>query len=375
VNSQVRSLSIAFLFCLSAISFIGCRNSDSKALPAAGKQASVEAAAQPDAPDAIKALQESKAELQSSAGGSVNQVTFRETALTDQLAASLAGLPQLQNLIVAKSEMTLAGWQQLAKLKQLKQLDLRDCALGNEELAAALSGMSELQVLKMSGKSGATTVDDAGMTGLKACPKLKVLVADFLWISEAGLAELSGLKDLRELYLANSLVDDAALARIGAMSSMKKLRIAKTGIGREGLDHLAALKLEELDVSECINIDDAALEPIGKIVTLKKLNLWRDAIGDAGVAHLASLSKLEWLNVDNTQLTDDGLKAFAGFGKLSFLHLGSTAVTDAGMTELTKLKSLKELKVTRTSVTEAGVEPMRKALPGIDIQLKYGEDE
>jgi hypothetical protein len=45
------------------------------------------------------------------------------------------------------------------------------------------------------------------------------------------------------------------------------------------------------------------------------------------------------------------------------------------MSDLVGLKSLKDLKVTRTSVTEAGVAELRKALPKVDIQLKYGEEQ
>ncbi|MGN6133952.1 MAG: leucine-rich repeat domain-containing protein [Aureliella sp.] len=374
MNFTFRNSSAALVL---ALTLVGCRPSNpapSEAEPSASSASKTQVPQKSDPPEVLKTLEAGGAELQRGPSGAVSQVAFRESPLTDALAGALASLEQLQTLTIAQSEMTAAGWQHISQLKQLRQLDLRECSLGNEDFAAAISGLSELQVLRMSGKNGATTVDDTGIVALKACPKLKVLAGDYLWISEVGLAELSSLKELRELYLANTLVDDAALARIAAMPSIKKLRIAKTGIGREGLEHLTTLSLEELDLSECININDDALEPVGKLVSLKKLNLWRDAIGDAGVAHLAGLKNLEWLNIDNTQLTDEGLKSFAGYSKLSFLHLGSTAVTDAGMPELAKLKSLKELKVTRTSVTEEGVKPLRQALPGIDIQLKYGEE-
>lgn len=322
----------------------------------------------------ISALESAQAELGLNPSGNVTQVAFRESPLTDAVVGSLAQLPALQTLTIVSSELSTDGWKQVGQLKQLRQLDLRECKLDNEQLTAGVAGLSELASLRLSGKNGATTVDDAGLAALKACPNLKVLGADFLWISDVGLSELSGLKSLRELYLANTLVDDAALEKIAAMPAVKKLRVSKTGIGKDGLDKLVTLKLEELDISECSNLDDAALEPVGKIVTLKKLNLWRDAIGDTGAAWLATLVNLEWLNVDNTQLTDAGLKSLSGMSKLKFLHLGSTAVSDAGMPQLLGLKSLDELKVTRTSVTEAGVEPLRKALPNVNIQLKYGEE-
>ncbi|MCC6508561.1 MAG: hypothetical protein IT423_05615 [Pirellulaceae bacterium] len=331
------------------------------------------AAAASDPAATVSALENAKAELTRGPEGTITQVTFRDAPATDAAVDSLIGLASLQNLTIVNSELTAAGWAKVGQVKQLRHLDLRDCKLDNQQLKAAVAGLSELVSLRLSGKSGATTVDDDGIVALKNCPNLKVLGADFLWISDVGLAELSGLKALRELYLAGSLVDDAALERIAAIPSVSKLRISKTTVGKEGLEKLVALKLEDLDISECSNLDDAALEPVGKMVSLKKLNLWRAAIGDVGAAHLAPLVNLQWLNVDNTQLSDAGLKSFAGFSKLTFLHLGSTAVSDAGVPDLLGLKSLTELKVTRTSVTEAGVEPLRKAMPKLDIQLKYGE--
>lgn len=328
----------------------------------------------PEPAEVVSSLQAAGAEIARNPAGAIQQITFRKTPLTDATAGSLAKLGGLQTLVVANSEMTLSGWQEIGKLTKLRTLDLRDCKLGDAHFKAAVSGLSELVIVRLSGKNGETTVSDEGVVALKNCPKLRVLAADYLFVSEVAITELSNLNSLSELYVAGTLVEDAGLERIAAIPTITKLRIAKTAVSKEGLEKLTKLSLEELDLSECSKIDDAALEPIGKITTLHKLNLWRDAVGDAGVAHLKNLVNLEWLNVDNTQLSDAGLKSFAGFSKLTFLHLGSTSVSDAGMPDILPLKALKELKVSRTAVTETGVEPLRKAMPKLDIQLKYGRD-
>ncbi len=342
--------------------------------PKPGIRVGGEPAASPEPAEVINALKAAEAEMTRNPAGSLVQVAFRKAPLTDDLAASVVKLGSLQTLIISNSEMTLAGWKELSKLSKLRTLDVRDCKLGDAHFKAAVSGMSELIVVRMSGKSGDTTVSDEGIVALKNCPKLRALAGDYLFISEVGIDELAGLKSLSELYLAGSLIEDAGLKSIAQIPTITKLRIAKTAVGKEGLEHLTKLELDELDISECSKIDDAALEPVGKIKTLKKLNLWRDPVGDAGMAHLKDLVELEWLNVDNTQLTDAGLKSFAGYSKLTFLHLGSTAVSDAGMNDILPMKSLKDLKVSRTSVTEEGVAPLRKAMPKLDIQLKYGRD-
>ena len=324
--------------------------------------------------EVVSSLEAAQASMRRNPAGSISQVEFRKSPLTDALAGSLSKLEGLQTLIIANSEMTMSGWQEIGKLTKLRTLDLRECKLGDAHFKAAVSGMTELVVVRLSGKSGATTVSDEGIAALKNCSKLRALAGDFLFISEVGISELAGLQSLSELYLAGTLVDDAALERIAAIPNIVALRIAKTSVSKEGLEKLTKLQLEELDISECSKVDDSALEPIGKITTLKKLNMWRDPVGDAGMAFLKGLVNLEWLNVDNTQMTDAGLKSFAGYTKLTFLHLGSTAVSDAGMPDVLPMKSLKDLKVSRTSVTEAGVEPLRKAMPKLDIQLKYGRE-
>ncbi len=157
---------------------------------------------------------------------------------------------------------------------------------------------------------------------------------------------------------------------------LKKLRISQTTVTAAGLAHLAEIPtLQELDISECVQLTDDGLAALAGMTQLTRLNLWRLPIGDEGAAHLAPLTNMQWLNVDNTMLTDAGLESLVGMKKLSFLHLGSTAISDAGVKHLAGLTALKDLKVTRTAVTEAGVEELKKSLPEATIQLLYIEGQ
>lgn len=258
----------------------------------------------------------------------------------------------------------------------ITEIDLRDCKLNNEQLTSLLRNLGQLRALRLSGKNGATVVDDGAMDAVANCRQLRALALDDLWVSEQGLAKLSGLSSLSELYLANSLVDDAAAGELVKFSQLKKLRLAHTQLTDVGLAKLVAIKpLEDLDLSECVQLTDDGLRSVGEMQGMKKLNLWRVPISDAGVEHLAKLSNLEWLNLDNTKLTDAGLVHLSEMKKLEFLHLGSTSVSDSGMDQLKSLSGLKDLKVTRTAVTEAGVAALQSALPNVAIQLKYRESE
>jgi len=315
------------------------------------------------------------ARVERASNQSVVSVDLKGIELQDGLAEQLSQLTRLEKLSIDQSSMTLAGWMQLAKLTNLQQLDVRDCAIDNEQLIAAVSGMPKLRALRLSGKSGLTSVDDRGMTVLARCPELKVLAIDDLWVTTAGLQPLANCTKLSELYAGGTTVDDEAALVIAKLPALKKLRLSRTGIGIAALETLSGLPLEDLDVSEASGIDDASMQAIAKMKSLRRLNLWRDTVSEIGAAHLAGLTALEWLNLDNTHINDDALPHLAGLTQLTFLHLGSTAITDEGMPHLVTLKALKDLKVTRTAVTEQGVQVVKDAIPGLNVQLKYIEGE
>jgi Leucine-rich repeat (LRR) protein len=351
-----------------------------KSLPPEDGRTIAETSAEAVEPQGLSAeaetLQAAGAQLQIDAKtGNVISVDCSSIELSDDLASKLATIEQLKKLTIRASSMTDTGWQSLAKLSQLEQLDVRDTPLSSGQLTAAVSGMNKLKALRMSGKSGSTEVDDAGLECLLNCPELKVLAADHLWVSQDGLQHLKNCQQLSELYLAGTLVDDQAMELLAQLPNLKKLRLAKTGVGTPGLETLSRLELEDLDISECSQVFDESLVAVGKMKTLKRLNLWRDVISDAGVAHLSGLVNMNWLNLDNTHMGNPGLEHLRGMSKLTFLHLGSTYVTNEGMPLLTPLTALKDLKVTRTSVTEEGLKPLLETNPSLNVQVKYIEGE
>lgn len=329
----------------------------------------------PQAEKAAQALTRAGARLEQATNKPVVGADLRGIEVNDELAVMLSQLARLEKLSIDKSVMTLAGWQQLAKLTHLQQLDLRDCPLDNEQLTAAVNGMPKLKAIRLSGKSGSTTVDDSGLAVVSKCPDLRVLAIDDLWITTAGLQPISNCSKLQELYAGGTPIDDEAAKEIVKLPSLKKLRLSRTGIGVAAIETLSKLPLEDLDVSEASGINDETMLAISQMKTLKRLNLWRDTVSEVGAAHLVGLTALEWLNLDNTHINDEAMPYLSGLTKLTFLHLGSTAVTDAGMHHLATLKALKDLKVTRTAVTDEGVQVLKDAIPGIAIQLKYIEGE
>jgi Leucine-rich repeat (LRR) protein len=325
-----------------------------------------------DDPAAVEALAALGAKTKTDDDGLIIDVNLRETDATDETLKTIAALTRVKSLLLNDLEITDAG---LAALKDvswpIENLDLRGCPVSNEGLKN-ISGVSSLRALRLSGSNSSASVDDDGMASVAQLANLKVLSLDKLWISEVGVEQLLGLKNLSELYLADTTIGDDALAMFSKLPALRKLRLARNQIANEGLKHLEGLtELVELDLSEISQLSDEGLQHLSGLTNLRKLNLWRVPVGDAGVQFLKPLKNLEWLNLDNTRLSDEGLPALVDMKQLKFLHLGSTLVSDAGLVHLNGLTSLKDLKVTRTAVTEEGVAELKKSLTTTEIQLEY----
>jgi uncharacterized protein YjbI with pentapeptide repeats len=332
-------------------------------------------APEPDDAASVSSLEEVGAKLKKDGDGLVIEADFRGTTIGDAALDNLAGLRRLRSVMLNETAVTDAGMAAVGKVATLQNVDLRGCTISNAGLEP-LTALSELKALRLSGESGATSVDDDGMVHVAKMKNLKALLLDFLWISEVGLEQLAGLDKLEELYLAKTLVGDDALAKMSQFPRLKKLRISQCQFENEGLAHLAKVTtLEDLDLSENNSINDLGMPHLAGLKKLKRLNLWRTYVGDPGVENLAGLTAMEWLNLDNSQISDACLKHLSGMNKLSFLHLGSTLVSDAGLPSLKGMTSLKDLKVTRTAVTEDGVAELKKSLPDTEIQLRYIEGQ
>lgn len=298
------------------------------------------------------------------------EVDLRDAAVAGVIA-NLSKLPKLRSVLLSGSDVTDQGLAEIGKITGLENLDLRGCAvsdLGVSELA----GLARLKSIKFSGKAGQTQVTDAAMATLGKLTSLKVIAIDFLPISDQGIASLSGLVEIKELYMAGAAVSDEVAETLVKFPALAKLRIAGTKFSSQGLAKVAGLvEIVELDISDCPGIDNDALSTIAGFKKLSKLNLYSTAVGDADWGKLAGLGELRWLNIDKTNITDQSMAGLGQLTGLTFLHLGSTKISDAQLEQLKGLSKLQQLIVTRTEVTQAGVDRLQSSLPKTEIQLVY----
>ena len=203
-----------------------------------------------DDTEAVSALTGLGAQFKKDDNGLITEVSLIGTSATDSDLEQLGKLTRLSSLRLNETNVSDAGMKTVGTLANLTNLDLRGCSINNKSMKA-IEGADETQSFASIGESGATSVDDDGMTSVGKLTSLKALLLDHLWISEVGLTELAPLKNLEELYLAKTLIDDASLGVLTQHPKLKKLRISQTQISDAGLESLTGLtNLTDLDLGE-----------------------------------------------------------------------------------------------------------------------------
>ncbi len=163
-------------------------------------------------------------------------------------------------------------------------------------------------------------------------------------ITDTGLEELAGMKNLQVLWLSETQITDAGLVHLAGLKNLQRLALSLTRITDAGLVHLAGLK------------------------NLQGLNLSGTQITDAGLEKLAGM-KLKVLRIPDEAKTDLGLKHYlAAIEEPSYLDLGGWKITDAGLVHLAGMKNLQHLYLEGTGITDAGLEKLQKALPRCRIE-------
>jgi uncharacterized membrane protein len=117
---------------------------------------------------------------------------------------------------------------------------------------------------------------------------------------DAQLRDLATVGDnLVLLDLSRTKVTDAGLAAVAKMPNLRRLQLQETGVTDAGLPSIKALpKLEVLNLFDT-RVSDAGLAALTSLKTLRRLYLWRTAVTAGGEAKLGKLlPKLEIVAAD-----------------------------------------------------------------------------
>jgi hypothetical protein len=202
---------------------------------------------------------------------------------------------------------------------------------------------------------------------------------------DAVMPALRDLTSVKTLIIHEGQATDGSMEIVGRLGSLENLYIADAeGLTDAGVAHLAALaNLKDLSLAQA-QITDAGFSHLSGLQKLKKLYVWPapdfDAgrrVSDAGLRHISGLTALEALTVFNGLFTDQGLAAVAALVKLREFRLtfGDYRFTPAGLALLKPLQNLKVLDLQGDGVPALGLHhlaelpKLTQLLPGLESPL------
>lgn len=195
----------------------------------------------------------------------LTSLKHRSTAVTDDGIEKLSENTSLQNLLIQDFMITSMSGQHLAKLTNLRQLEIFRCQGMTGDGVAALQGLG-LERLTL---RDLPAVDDSGMQVFANLPKLKRLYLHELEaVTDEGLKNLGSLKALEVLDIWSvPQLSDSTMEVIASLPNLKELSIRSTAITDTAIDTI--LKLSNLRVLTLKENSQVSAEAITQLSTRK----------------------------------------------------------------------------------------------------------
>jgi Leucine-rich repeat (LRR) protein len=277
---------------------------------------------------------------------------------------ALKGHASIESIRLWRTAVTDLGIGHLGTLPNLKKIAIDEAEISD----AALAKIAEMKQLKAVSFFSCPRITDEGVIQLAQLEGLESLfLNNNRRLTSDIIKPLCRLGKLNRLELDGIKLSPADFADLSTLANLETLGLSETGLTDEGLRELTRLKsLRSLEIQSAA-ITDAGAAQFKNFEHLRSLGLSKTGIGDAGVAELESLHGLETLGLDSTKVTDAGLKSIAKLNRLKYLSLDETAITDTGFLQLRELKNLESLSANGTKVTEIELEQMYDLHPGMMI--------
>lgn len=137
-------------------------------------------------------------------------IQIEKGAITDEGVAQLvSAAPLLEQLVLRESDVTDVGALAIAKLNQLRIINMPNCQVSDEGIAKLVE-LPKLEFVRL----GSANISDHSLELLRSCKTLKFLHLIDAPISDKGLETFVGWNKLESLYLDGSQVTGPGVARL-----------------------------------------------------------------------------------------------------------------------------------------------------------------
>jgi Leucine-rich repeat (LRR) protein len=247
---------------------------------------------------------------------------------TDELLARLSLIDHLTSLDLSGSKaLTATGLRALARMPQLRELNLSGCQVTDDGLAV-LRHLPALERVALAW----TPITDAGVEHLAACERLRSVDLSGTGCGDGALRALAGKGALADLRSGNNVTDDG-------LALLRELPVFAAWQGGESSMALLSPEARPNYLMLRGPFTDRGLARLAALEGLYALNVDSSqlAITGAGLAPLAGLPHFAWLAFD---ARDDSMRDIAALPHLRFLLCQDTSAGDDGFAALSRSQSI-----------------------------------
>ena len=274
----------------------------------------------------------------------LDTLALTNSGITDDGVATLVqAFPDLVELDLSSNvNMTGAALKQISALAKLERLTLLQNRF-NDLNTRRLAKLPELRSLDLRGNMEA---GDMSLEVIGKLPKLTGLKHRSSAVTDDGLAGLAASGTLESLLMQDFVITSASGAHLAKLSKLSSLEIFRCqGFGSDGVLALAGLPLARLTLRDLPDVGDPALAVLATLPRLKRLYLHELAsVGDEGLRHLAAARELEVLDIWSLpRMTDASIDVIAALPNLKELSIRETGVTEAAVGRIAAMQKLQTL--------------------------------
>jgi hypothetical protein len=239
-------------------------------------------------------------------------------ANVDDEFGRLSCLPNLESLEI-HAGLTDAGFIHLRNCTQLKYLSVSWLSISDEGLQS-IAGLRKLESLHI---EYCDRVTDAGMKCLTGLSNLETVgIQECPGVSDKGVEAFGGLSSLEGIVLAGPTFTDAAMATISRMPQVRDVCLYGVGITDAGLADLSKLPRLRLLALSAPRTTDAGLSHLTRLEHLAELTLYEENFTDDAVPQLLEMRHLGNLGLCGTKVTAsqvDRIKSANPFTEVQYL--------------------------------------------------------